>query len=220
MRPVELEELKQLFADHRVWVSLGLIQALEPALDQSCLRVLVKQIPDNVDISATMSWSLTGPGSGILQFPQQNDLVLMASADGHPDLTFVISRLTSAEDTIPLRCLTGDMVIRSLDGTKANISSDTRVNIGRGGLVEESEPMVLGNVLKSALEALWTSLDTHLGNLSTGPMGIGNLGYDVPTHPTMIANIAASKAQIVLDMTQYLTATVTNILSQIAYTER
>jgi len=217
---LDIETLREVFKDKRTWIRLGQIVGLEPAADMSVLRTKVKIIPDEDEIVARMSWSMTGPDSGIFSFPAVDDLVLICFPEGIEDNAFCFSRLTSASDKIPVRALSGNLVLASLSGKKAHLSSDTKVTVGRGGLVEENEPIPLGNVLKSAISDMMGRVDTLMTDISAGPVGIGNLGIPVPTSPALTAKISATKALLAADIAKYLTVTATNILSAIAYTER
>ena len=113
------------------------------------------------------------------------------------------------------------------------IDSDGKTYVGKTtGTI--SEPLVLGNVLKSFLSdltdkvvSLLDATKTFATDLKTGPVGIGNLGSPVPIHPVFSAKIDALTAQ--LDTLKSginslkssgLTTSSTNILSQTAFTAR
>lgn len=128
----DLEALREIFKDRRAWIELAKVLKVEPATDCSMTRVLVEQFPEKDQLVCRMSWPATGPDSGIFQLPQVGDMVLVALEDGDRDQSYVISRLTSKEDTFPKQVLDNDMVIKSLAGKNLHLASDTRVNIGLG----------------------------------------------------------------------------------------
>ena len=98
----------------------------------------------------------------------------------------------------------------------------------------ENEPLVLGTVLTSAMGDLYDKVSTLLAKvdagftkLAAGPIALGNLGAPAPTYPTLAADLtaisvelAALDGEIAADKTKYVTAPATNIVSQIAFTER
>lgn len=218
---LDLEGLKRLLQDDKTWISVGKITQVEPSPDFSVYRCMVLIFDDNEEIVARTGFPLTGPDSGLTAPPVVGDMVLVCFSEADEDAAFIFCRLTSKEDRIPFRTLLlSHMVLKALSGQALSLGSDTRVNIGRGGILEESEPLVLGNVLLDALGDMIGRLDTLMTDIATGPVGIGNMGYDVPTHPALIAKITATKAQLTADVLQYLSIPVTNIVSMIAYTER
>lgn len=113
------------------------------------------------------------------------------------------------------------------------IDSDGKIYLGKEDGTE-NEPLVLGDVLLSALGDLYDKFANLMDNainafnaISTGPVGIGNLGAPVPTDAalaTTLANISTAittlKTQTNADKAKYVTAPATNIVSQIAFTER
>ena len=213
--PMDLEALRAVFADPRVWVACGTIQKVEIAPDRSTIRVLIKEMLDNDEIVSRVSWP-----QNVYSAPEVGDLVLFVLSDADEDNSFVIAKLSGFDDKIPLRATLGQDVVNSRDGRKLNVSSDTRLNLGRGGLIEENEAVVLGNILKDALNAFTSNLLQGLTDVKDGPIGIGNLGFTIATHPTLVAKIALVEAQNALDVAEFLTLATTNILSQISFTER
>lgn len=218
-----LEELRKIFNDNKVWISIGVVTGTEIGDDRSTCRAKVMLLPDENEIVAKIAWPMVGAESGIIGLPADGDLVLVAYADASDtieDHAYAFARVNSKEDTFPLSAMTGDMILQALSGKNARLGSDTKATIGRGGAVVESEPVPLGNVLAECLDAIATSIDTAFGDIIAGPIGIGNLGAPVPTNPTLMAALVANKVQLNLDITKYLVVAVTNILSQIAFTER
>lgn len=209
-----LDVFRGLLAQRR-WIASGKIIELGAALDRSVMRVKVCVFPDSEEVIARMSWDSVGPDAGIFQQPQVNDLVLLAFEEGSEDYPFVIKRLTSREDTFPLRVLEDQLVLMSLAGKKVSIGSDTRVNIGRGGLVEENEPLVLGNAFKAAFEQSSDRTVEVIDKIILGPIGIGNLGNAVPVFPQLAADLAVIKTNITTDKLNF-----DDFLSDIAFTEK
>lgn len=164
----DLELLKEIFQDERVHLKVGLILDLEVEPDRSVLRASVSLLPEGTEIIARVSWDLVGPDAGIFQFPSKNDLVMVAFTDGHEDNAFIIRRLTSKVDKIPMQAINGHLVLRALSGTKTFLNSDTEVHLTRDG--EGDEALVLGNTFKEAYSA-HLQIDATHGH-------IGNLGYN------------------------------------------
>jgi hypothetical protein len=99
------------------------------------------------------------------------------------------------------------------------IDSDGKTYIGKtNGTI--SEPLVLGNVLKTFLSDFMDKITTLLDDMKAGPIGIGNLGSPVPIHPVFSAKIDILKAGINSLKSSGLTTASTNIVSQTAYTAR
>lgn len=217
---VSLEELREIFRDQRIWISVGQIEELDPASDSHALRVKVKLYPDEISIIARYSFDNVGPSSGIIAFPEEGDLVLVAFAEGDEQQAFVLKSLTSKIDKLPPRSLQGDIVIKARAGKKLNLSSDTRINIGKGATTQEAEPLVLGAILKNALTDIYAKIDSVLQKLIEGPIATGNLGNPAPTDPGLVESLTELKTQFDADKTKYIDTVTTNIVSQIAFTER
>ena len=190
MAGADLELLKKILEDRSLHIAYGTIMALDLAADRSVLRVRVKIFPEEMELIAKMTWEQVGPNAGVFGFPAVNDLVLVAFADKDIDQAFVIKRMTSLEDKIPLQAVSGDTVVRALAGKKTHVLSDTAVLLGRGG-ADPTQPLVLGTVFKTAYsqDLQKTAVHTH----------IGNLGYKT-TPPDNAADFLAIKASPVDDI--------------------
>lgn len=201
-----LEELKEVFRDDRQHIGIGKIKKLALLSDKSALRVQVAMWPDEErEIIATMSWDAVGPDSGNFTFPVVDDLVLVAFAEGDPDQAFVIKRLTSKTDTIPPKATEGHSVMQALAGKKAYVASDDKILLGKRNS-EPTEPLVLGNVLKTFLTEFF---DTILNAPEIGICAVG---------PVWLA--PAVREQLLQQKDVYIDTMATNILSQLGYTER
>jgi hypothetical protein len=179
----DLETLRGLFSDKRIHIAVAKITALELASDRSILRVKASIFPEVREIVASMSWDHVGPNAGIFAFPAVNDLVLVGMAEGDEQHAFVIRRLTSKEDKIPVQAADGSTVIRALAGKKAHLISDTAILLG-GGSADPTEQAVLGNVLQTMLSSLIDAISTHTH--------VGNLGYPTGA-PVEAASFTALK---------------------------
>ena len=214
---LDVQELRNIFADQRSWIELGKVLKVEKSEDQSVIRCLVEQFPEGDQIVCRMSWSGVGPEAGFYHPISVGDMVLMALEDGSRDNAYIISRLSSKDDKIPAQAMEDDTIAKALPGKKAHLVSDTRVNIGLGNPdAEPEEPLVLGNALVTALETYISDriieiLDEFIGS----PVGMGNLGNPVPLYATLSSNLGTIKAGIVSDKTSFQ-----DFLSQIAYTEK
>ena len=183
-----LEELREVFKDDRLHMTLALVKQLEVAADRSVLRVKCTVLPDNHSIIAKMSWDAVGPEAGVFQFPSVNDLVIVAYMDGDVDQAFIVRRCTSKEDKLPLQAVDGHLVLKGLAGKKTYLVSDTLINLTRGG--EGDEQNMLGNTFKAAYSEHLEidSLHDH----------IGNMGYNT-TPPNQTLDYLAIKASPVDD---------------------
>jgi hypothetical protein len=199
MSSFDLEGVREIFKDQKMYKGVGLIKALGLALDNSKMRVRVSMFPDSREITAVMAFS--DPND--INMPQPGDMVLVEFIDGDPDDAFVTDRCTSIEEPIPLFARTGHAVKCSWAGKKLYLGSDTKVGIGRPD-VEPTSPLVLGDVLSTLLGAIIDAMVTNLPTVGS-PAGAG-----AGALATALSNLK----------TTYLTTTASNILSQIAYTER
>lgn len=184
-----LEEFKELLQDDALHLFIAKIKKLHLASDNSFLRVEVEVWPEQRIIMCDMTWDHVGPNSGFYNFPNVGDLVIGASAEGEVDQSFILKRLSSSEDTIPKTALTGDSVLKTIDGKKLWLTSDTRVNLSKGD-TEPNENVVLGQRFKATysdhlsklitcIEKIVTQIDhtishDHIGNLGFQTGGVRN----------------------------------------------
>jgi hypothetical protein len=216
---LDLETFRALFRDSRVWITVAQVEKLGLADDKSVLRLQVRPLPEGNSIIASMTWEAVGDGGGWYSFPTIGDLVLIAYSEGNLQAAYVIRRLTNTTDKIPDRAETMD-VLRAVPGRKLSVSSDTMVLIGSGGTTEENEPIVLGLVLKEALGKIYDKISDILDKIINGPLGVDSIGGTVVTNPALATNLTTIKTQWEADKTQYVDTATTDILSQIAFTER
>lgn len=199
-KPIGLENLREIFADDRLHLSIGVIKQLSVADDRSYLKAMVNILPDNINMICTLTWDAVGPNAGIFQFPSVNDLVIVGYLNGHENDAFIVRRCTSAEDKIPIQAINGHLVLKALDGKKSFLNSDTEINLTREG--PGNERLVLGDTFKAAYSS-------HLG-IDAAHTHIGNLGY--PTQvPIQAAQYNAIKASPVDNA---------NMLSDLSKTEK
>lgn len=184
-----LEELREVFQDSRLIMSLGIVKQLEVAKDRSVLRVKVLLLPDNIHIIARMSWDAVGPEAGVFQFPSVNDLVIVGYVDGDENNAYVIRRCTSKEDKLPLQVDGGHLVLRGLAGKKTYVISNTEIQLCRGGS-DATEKAVMGTTFQAAYSS-------HL-DVDANHDHIGNLGY-LTTKPNQFMDYLDIKASPVDD---------------------
>lgn len=184
MRGFSIAELKEIFQDDTIHLECGLITSLEVAEDRSVLRCGVSVLPEGTQIEARMTWEMVGPDYGLFQFPSVNDLVIVGFCDGNEDEAYILKRLTSKEDTIPVRAVDGQLVLAARPGTQLDLNSDTQINLTRQG--EGDERLVLGDTFKPAYSE-------HL-QIDAGHDHIGNLGYKT-SPPSQAADYLAIKAE-------------------------
>jgi hypothetical protein len=215
----DLEFLKQLFLDPRSHNSIGVVNSLGLSNDGSVLRVGITILPSERGVIAEMTFSDVND----VTFPELNDLALISFAEGEAEECFVMKLVNNGDEPIPVFARFGNTVKYSRAGKKLYLGSDTKVGIGRPN-VEPTEPLALGNVLKTFLTNLTTRIDTlinSMGILQTTPAVIctapGELGI---VNPAWVTALAALDIQLQTDISTYLSTEATNILSQIAFTER
>lgn len=211
MVTTDLELLRSIFKDVRQHIAVGVITQLGLSQSATTLRAQVKLLPEEREIVAQVGFSAVGASTGFIDFPEINDLVLVAFAHDpsverpdHDD-AYVIARFPSSEEPIPAFAQSGSSVVYSHPGKKMYVGSNTKVGIGRPN-VEPAEPLVLGQTLVTGLTSLINSI---LNASQIGWHPLGPVFLD-PGIRTALVNFK----------TTYLDTASTNILSQIGFTER
>jgi len=199
---IDLESMREIFSDKRVHIALAMLVKLELAKDRSHLKCLVSVFPEQRQMIARMTWENVGPESGDFEFPAPNDLLMIAFPEGDHNQCYVIRRLTSLDDKIPLQAVDGDRAIVARAGKKIWASSDTRVNVSRSA-EEPTENMVLGQVAKELFSS-WLQLDADHRHMCMPP------GY-LSLKPDKESEFLAKKASPVDDQA---------VLSDLAFTEK
>lgn len=212
---MDLEALREIFSDKRQHIAIAEIVKLELASDRSCLRCEVSVFPEQRKLIAKMSWDSVGPNSGIFAFPVPGDMVIVAFAEGDENDLYVLRRLTSKTDKIPLQAVEGDTAIVALSGRNVWITSDKKIFIS-AGTDQPTEPLVLGNQLVELLAAVLEKIG-ELAEQTSSHTHPGNLGYPTGAPYSQAALVAlkdffdGKKASPVEDK---------KILSEIAFTEK
>lgn len=178
----DLESLREILKDDRQHITIGMISKLDLADDRSSLKCLVKIFPEQKEYVARMTWEMVGAGSGLFQFPSVRDLVLVAFADGDENQCFVIKRLTSKEDKIPVQVTGGDTALISASGKRTWLVSDSKIFLAKGS-GEPAQPIPLGTILKTLLSDIIGKL-SELAQKIADHKHLGNLGYPTGTPVT------------------------------------
>jgi hypothetical protein len=221
MNPIDLEALKKIFEDRRSHIAVGKVVKLALSSDRSVLRAQCRVLTQDRDVIARVCWDAVGPNAGSFQFPVVDDLVLLEFAEGDDEQAYLTKRLTNKEDVIPAQAVDGHMVHRSLSGKKNYVCSDESILIGTGGESDPDEPLVLGNVMKEALTEIITRLDEFLEKIIAGPLVISNMpGSLAPTAPQLVTELTLIKEELAANLGTYVETLATNIVSQMAFTER
>jgi hypothetical protein len=163
-RRAQLEVLRDILSDKRTHICIGKILKLDLVSDRSELRVELQIWPEKVGAIARMSWDQVGPNSGVFGFPAVNDLVLVAAVDGNFDQLYVVKRLSTPTDSIPIQAIDGSTVMKSLAGKKVKIHSDSRINLARENSDADSqidEPLVLGKTFQEHQSRVLQELSVH-----------------------------------------------------------
>lgn len=212
---VDLESLKQIFQGSER-VSLAVVQRVEVTSDLSTVRALCRELPDENQIVARFSFAHCSQGTGFFTLPRTHDFVVVVYPD--EDTPIIVGFLTSKTDPLPAQVRDGDTMLKAAQ--KLHLVA-TKLNLGKGDPdAEPTEPLVLGNVLLGCLTDLWAVVDGIAQALVTGPIGIDSFGAPVIPHPTLISALQAEQADLDTAASTYLDTADTNIVSQIAYTER
>jgi len=194
---VDLEAMKMIFKDQRTHLAIGKILRLSVASDRSFLKCLVSILPEGREVVCRMTWAMTGPNSGIVEFPEKDDLVLVGFADGNNDYAFIISRMSSTVDKLPLKAIDGHLVLKAKAGKQSWLTSNLKILLSKGDTVP-TENLVLGQQLKTLLSYVLDQLADQadkLKQLSTDISThnhIGNLGYPVSAPLNAAAFTAAA----------------------------
>jgi len=215
--------------DKRIVIARALVDEVEVTVDRSKARALVRILPDETEAIAEVCWDGTGPSAGGFQLPVKGDLVLVAtdSADGE---VYIIGRLSSNEDKIPADVANGHRVIRGLAGKDVIVSAPANLQLIGNGLVYlgggeypgiyPDQPGVLGTVLVSLFTDIFTKLDSIIDTLKTAPTGVDSVGGQVIPHPTLVATLTATKAEMATMKAFYLDSAASGILSERVFIER
>lgn len=186
--PISLEEWKEILSEDKLEMRCALIVDLEVSQDRSVLRADVSILPEQTLMTVKMSWDLVGPDSGLYQFPSKNDLVLVAFCEDNENEGFVMKRLSTIEDKIPLQAVNGHLVLRSRNGTKTFINSDQTIHLTNAN--DGDEALVLGNTFQ-------TAYSEHL-DIDARHTHIGNMGF-ATTAPIEASEYTTLKASPVDD---------------------
>jgi hypothetical protein len=229
----DLEALREMLAGNRIHLTLARVDSVEVLADASGARVTCTTLPHELEMVAVVTYSMTGPETGIYGgMPIADDLVLVGLTDA--DSAFIVARLNTTDEKLPAQAVLGHLIAKARAGKKAYIASDTGVYVGRGGAVDAAEPLILGAVMKSYMTDMKTRVNDSLNKLVAlidkliaGPVGVGNLGNPVPIFPALATDLGALKIEITAvqnalaaDKTKYVDTAATNVVSQIAFTER
>lgn len=215
MKSNDIEALKQLLDTGKTWVSAGTILKLELAPDRSVWRAQVRILPGDYEVVARMTWDSVGPNSGIFGPAQVGDLVLLVF---DPELgeAFVIRRLSSTEDLIPLQAGEGHTVVKSNPGKNTHVASDTKILLGKLSAVDPLEPLVLGKVFKTFMSYVLGELASQADKLSLHTH-VGNLGMQTSA-PDLYLDFIAFKTKFTNKKTSPIDDNLIN--SDIAFTEK
>lgn len=224
-----LQDLKQILKDPQESIMVGVVTELDLAQDRSVLRAAVSTWPDDQEIIARVTWDAIGPDSGILQFPQVGDLVVIELPNKNEDSAILTRRLSSKVDKIPLSAKDSSLVMRSLVGKKSWLTSDTRINLSRGD-TEPTENLVIGQKFKatyiSHLEKLVELVEKLVIQRETDSthnhIGIFGVPVNVPIQSGVMAAEKADLELIKADIEAIKADDVESedILSDVAFTEK
>jgi hypothetical protein len=213
--PTNLEALRSIFQDRKTHLAIGKVTKLELAEDRSVLWAYCNILSQERTAIARVTWDSVGTNAGIFQFPQVDDLVLVAWGEGDEEQAFVIKSFSSKVDTIPPQATDGDTVIRALAGQMVHLLSDSKVLLGRGA-TDPSENLVLGLIFKTLMSEVLAELKSMADTLAAHTH-IGNMGF--PTAPPVQA-AAITAHGTVFNAKKANPVDNGNILSDVAFTQK
>lgn len=238
-----IEDLRYLLQGDPTLYLGQVLQCSDLDEDKSEYLVMCKLLPDRGEVVAHATYSYGGGQ----EKPEAGDIVLVVFPAAEADYALAIAVLPNTSRAIHSRTGEGDVVIACRPGKKTNIVSDTRVNIGKGLDTEEAEPLVLGDTLKTLLTTVLQKVETladevkkiaddtksAFDSIKTGPVTLAGssagptataLATALGLKVTSLGNAATAANGVKTDIENardtYLAEADTNILSQIAFTER
>lgn len=239
-----IEVFKYLMSREDLSLGVGQITEVDNPQNNGWL-VKVNVFPEEYEVVGLMLWPKSSQ-----EPPEISDVVCLLMPQDNTETVLCFGAIRNANKPVHARTIGGECVLGAIQGKKTNVVSDTRVNIGRGGETEESEPLVLGDVLKSMFGDLFTRLTTICDNLSTASENLqkvaddfnanksnigSNSGGNVALNPvleTMFSEVSSAAASVKSavdtlkdttlpdDKSKYVDTASTNIVSQIGFTER
>lgn len=214
-----LEMLKYLL-EKGPELALGEVKSVG-SMSTKGVAVELRILPDNYDVIALAVWP-----KGLVIVPAVGELMLAVFPDTQTETALAFGFVAGESRELHQRSENGGFCVGGIAGKKTNVSSNTRVNVGRGGDSEEDEPLVLGNVASEYLAAIsqqLTTLNTHLSTLTASVTAIDaavNSGAQAAALGTLTTQLGTQATEIGTEKAQYIDTDSSNILSQIAFTER
>ena len=105
--PLDLEALRQVFADRSSHIVVGKVLETDLASDRSVLYAKCEVLTQEREVVARVCWDAVGPNAGSFQFPQVDDLVLLEFAEGDHEQCYLTKRLSNKTDVIPTQASAG-----------------------------------------------------------------------------------------------------------------
>ena len=217
---MDLSALRQIL-EGEAKISLARVERVEVTSDLSTARALCTELPNENEVIAQISFPHCSQGNGFFVLPSSRDLGILIYADEQED-PILIGYLANSEDPIPQQVADGDAYIKA--NKQLHLAAVEKVLLGKGVAgTDPDEALVLGNQLLAYLTDLHTQLDAVLDALQTGTIGIDSTGGPVVPHPDLIAVVndsTGARKELDDSKTTYITDADTNIVSQVAFTER
>ena len=211
-----LQQLKQIVQDRKLGLSLAEVRNVYVAEDRRTVEATVQVLPVGSEVVARLTWQAVGPDAGAYFLPSVGDWVIVGFVDGQIDQCYILSRLTSLDDKIPMTAITGDAVLRSLKEKKTWITSEKRINLSKKD-EEPTENLVLGQIFKNFminfLDQLIKTMDTLAveTHISAPPGYLSAPPQQKAIYMAIKAELEKLKASPIEDI---------KILSELAFTEK
>lgn len=203
---IDLESLREIFKDQRIWIDEGIVRKVHTALDMSFVKAEVEMLHGN----GTLICSMTYLGAQVI--PSVKDVVIVAFS-GDDDRGYIIGVLPTGDNKVHERAKDGT-VLAARSGKALSLVGD-RIYIGSGSLVKESEPLVLGNELVDKLSQIMDIMLEVFEEMAQNPIGMGNLSAPVPAYPAFITFLELKKTEL-----DQIKSQVSSLLSEKAFTEK
>lgn len=208
MNRTDLELFKQMLKDDSIHLTVAQVARVNLAQDKSIAFLECIDVINGQELVCMMTWDSIGNGTASGDLPDPKDLYLVGYSNSNYNQAFAIKRMSSKAEKIPKQITDGHHAVMAKTGKQLHLTSDTKINLGLGNPNSApTEPVVLGNVLKS----LMNDFINAILNATPG-IGVSSMG------PVMLN--PALRTQLTQIQTQYLSTTSTNILSQLVFTER
>lgn len=182
MNRTDIELFKLMLQDDSIHFTVGTVTRVVVATDMSSVVLECTDIMNGNDLVCVQAFESIGAGTGSGDLPDVEDLVLIAFSLADMNAAYVIKRLPSKDEKLPLQMAAGHFVTKAKPGKNLYLSG-TRIEIGTANPSSPcTEPLILGNQLKTCLANILTQLAQLSGDLSSLADQVKTLATDTANH--------------------------------------